>query len=285
VEALNAITTKLRLGQIAEIKHKFEKVIHVGHSFGSVQSYWLSSLYPNNTDGLVLTGWSADGSFIPSTIAGWNLHSARLNQPLRFGDYPNDGLRQPFGRYFSADALIQGVKAILRTIRIQASTSDIWNVLATTEIGDIIYGYNKTVPRLNYPSGYFAHSSLTANQFVFLKYGKYDLGLAVASEQTKQPMTAGELLTIGNAPAQTSFDGPVLVITGDADQPFCGGDCYTTGDDAPSIPAKAEKLFPNASPFEAYIQPQTGHGLNAHYNSTGAYAVILNFLAAHGLAA
>lgn len=166
---------------------------------------------------------------------------------------------------------------------IQASPLDIWNEFATTEIGDIIYGYNKTVPRLNYPSGYFAHSSLTANQFVFLRPGKYDIGLAVASEQTKQPMTAGELLTIGNAPPQTSFDGPVLVITGDADQPFCGGDCYATGGAAPNIPAQAEKLFPKASPFVAYIQPQTGHGLNAHYNSTGGYAVMLNFLKGHGL--
>ncbi len=43
--------------------------------------------------------------------------------------------------------------------------------------------------------------------------------------------------------------------------------------------------FPNlpASNFEAYVQPNTGHGINLHYNATGAYDVIEEFLAAHGL--
>ena len=33
----------------------------------------------------------------------------------------------------------------------------------------------------------------------------------------------------------------------------------------------------------AYIQPETGHGINLHYNATGAYGVINNFLQAKGL--
>ena len=37
VEVLNEITTKLRNGGIPEIGYSFEKVVHVGHSFGSVQ--------------------------------------------------------------------------------------------------------------------------------------------------------------------------------------------------------------------------------------------------------
>lgn len=38
------------------------------------------------------------------------------------------------------------------------------------------------------------------------------------------------------------------------------------------------------SNFSAVVQPNTGHGLNLHYNSTAAYAVINDFLGAKGLA-
>ena len=54
---------------------------------------------------------------------------------------------------------------------------------------------------------------------------------------------------------------------------------------AASIPALAVESFPNASVFEAYLQPNTGHGINVHYNSTASHKVVSNFLAAHGLGA
>ena len=57
-----------------------------------------------------------------------------------------------------------------------------------------------------------------------------------------------------------------------------------TGDPAlESIPAAAKVSFPEAKVFETYIQPNTGHGINPHYNSTGAYKVMQNFLVRQGL--
>ena len=44
------------------------------------------------------------------------------------------------------------------------------------------------------------------------------------------------------------------------------GDCLATGGAAASIPAGVAASFPNASKFEAYIHPNTGHGINFHYN-------------------
>ena len=38
-----------------------------------------------------------------------------------------------------------------------------------------------------------------------------------------------------------------------------------------------------ATTFEAYIQPDTAHAINLHYNSTGAYSVIQRFLIREGL--
>lgn len=41
--------------------------------------------------------------------------------------------------------------------------------------------------------------------------------------------------------------------------------------------------FPMARTFEAYIQPDTAHAINLHYNSTGTYNVIQRFLTCEGL--
>jgi hypothetical protein len=43
--------------------------------------------------------------------------------------------------------------------------------------------------------------------------------------------------------------------------------------------------FPNVatSNFSAVIQPNSGHGINLHYNATGAYDVINTFLNSKGL--
>lgn len=59
-----------------------------------------------------------------------------------------------------------------------------------------------------------------------------------------------------------------------------------TGDPAlagTSIPGEVAKAFPAAKAFEAYIQPNTGHAINLHYNATGAYKATQAFLISHGL--
>jgi pimeloyl-ACP methyl ester carboxylesterase len=285
VEALNDVTTQLRNGKIPGINATFSKVIHVGHSFGSVQSYWLSAKYPNNTDGIVLTGWSGNGSYLPVTVASWNLHSARLNQPLRFGNYSSAGVQKAFSSYKTWDAVLRGVSTLLSAVGINASSQELWNIFGTTEVANLIAGYNETGTPLNYPSGYLTWPDLTSNQYAFLLPGHFDIGLALVAEATKQPVTVGELLTIGSAPMMTPFTGPVFVITGSDDVPFCGGNCYATGGVAANIPVQAAKMFPKASVFEAYIQPNTAHGINAHYNATASYEVVQSWLAGHGLGA
>lgn len=40
--------------------------------------------------------------------------------------------------------------------------------------------------------------------------------------------------------------------------------------------------FPAAKPFKSYVQPRTGHGMNLHFNATGAYDVIQDFLLTEG---
>ena len=59
-----------------------------------------------------------------------------------------------------------------------------------------------------------------------------------------------------------------------------------TGDPSiPNIPSQVKMNVPGANPFTAYIQPNTGHGLNLHYNQTGGYSYIQNWLSTNGLGA
>lgn len=142
---------------------------------------------------------------------------------------------------------------------------------------------NQVLSSKDYPPGYLVSSNAVANEFLFFTPPYFDPQILVFAEQNKKPVAIGELLTMGSVPMQSPFTGPVLIITGSNDVPFCGGDCLNTGGAAKSIPAQGKLAFPSAKAFEAYIQPNTGHGLNLHYNATGGYEAIAGFLKNNGL--
>ena len=162
----------------------------------------------------------------------------------------------------------------------------------------------------NLPSGYLTWANATSNEETFLDPGFFDPAILQFSESTKQPFTTGEVLTLGGSPPTVPhFKGPVQVLVGgeswtkicvslltlptnrlytDQDFIFCGGDCSGPKGGpgiagASTIPGAVAKAFPASRAFEAYIQPNTGHGINLHYNSTAAYKVTQEFLIAHGL--
>lgn len=279
ISALYEVTMKLRNGTFPGVNTTFSKVVHVGHSFGSAQTYALSAMYPNVTDGVVLTGFSLNSTWVAETLAGWNLHIARLNQPLRFGN--STVQRTRFSNSWFGTEPVTLLQSLLSLIGIDLSSYETWEEIATTEIGDILNTWNASVAPIpqDLPTGYLTWSDLTSNIFAFLHPSNFDIGLAVDSEQTKQPVTLGEIFTLPIAPKMSTFSGPALVVTGQYDNIYCGGDCYATGGQGSNIPnISVASAFPDASKFEAYIQPDTGHGINLHYNSTAAYQVIQDFL-------
>ncbi|POS70268.1 hypothetical protein DHEL01_v211339 [Diaporthe helianthi] len=85
IGALNALTQQLRNGSIKGISKSFNKVVHVGHSFGSILSYSLEVLHPNASDGLVLTGFSHVSEYKPYFALGSNFVLAKSLEP--FKDY------------------------------------------------------------------------------------------------------------------------------------------------------------------------------------------------------
>ena len=141
-----------------------------------------------------------------------------------------------------------------------------------------------TVPALDhsYADGYFAAADASAVQYNFFAPGDFDPAVLQLAYTTGQPVAVGELLTLLTAPATNSFAGPVLVITGERDVPYCGGDCYATGGGGGSIPAGVREYFPKASKFEAYVVPGAGHGLNLQYSHAVTYDTILGFLGSVG---
>ncbi|KAG4425907.1 hypothetical protein IFR04_000851 [Cadophora malorum] len=253
-EPLNEIQAFL---EISQHQSTFSKVVHVGHSFGSAQTYSLANLYPELTDGIILTGFSMNSSFVHFFAAGANFQLANRNQPLRFSNITGQQVQTLFQMY--AEPLVDYIAPIdLTTIP----------------------------PPQGLPNGYLISSNAEANKYLFLKPQFYDPGILTLGEATKQPVTLGELLSLGSLVVQNNYNGPVLVITGDSDLPYCGSDCLATGGAAPSIPSQVKMNFPNVADgnFSAVVQPNSGHGINLHYNATGAYAVMNEFLGSKGLA-
>ncbi|KAJ0341597.1 hypothetical protein COL922a_002036 [Colletotrichum nupharicola] len=221
VAALKALTDKVRDSTLPGLEdRKFAKVVHVGHSFGSAHSYALTALYPDVSDGIILTGFAQNGSFLADFILGGAF--IQVNQVPALSDYAD---------------------------------------------------------------GYIASAYEGGVQVNFFGPDNFEPEILMAAYEAGQPVTVGELLTVGGeAASPNAFKGPVLIVTGERDIPFCGGNCLATGNpDLPSIPASSGMIFKNASAFEAYIVPKAGHGLAFSTSHVEVTSKISDFLYQNGL--
>ena len=150
-------------------------------------------MYPTISDGIVLTGFSANTSFVGLFGAGSNFEQAYLNQPFRFGNVSASAAES----FFNTSAL-----------------STLESLLNTYSLTDYLTGFTSSSPSLDYPPGYLTNANSGSNQYLFFLPGFFDPGLLLVGEKTKQPVTVGELLTLGSAPKVNAFAGPVLVVTG-----------------------------------------------------------------------
>ncbi|KAK1817873.1 hypothetical protein LTR12_007744 [Friedmanniomyces endolithicus] len=219
VDALRALTTQLRNGQIPGINKKYNKVAHVGHSFGSQHTFALTAMYPGISDGIALTGFSQNGSAFCGTAE------------FALG-----------GNFIQA------------------------NMISTLSA---------------YPNGYLASADASAVQVNFFSPGDFDPAILTLATKIGQPVTVGELLTFGGETGSVNhFAGPVIIVTGERDTPYCGGNCYAL---SPSIPQLAFKTIPNAKNPQAFIVPGAGHGLNLEYTHPVTYSTVNNYFVQNGL--
>ncbi|KAI4598374.1 hypothetical protein KJ359_002783 [Pestalotiopsis sp. 9143b] len=210
VAVLIELTSRLRAGSAAECIPAYAKAVHVGHSFGSIQTYALAAQRPELTDAIALTGFSQNSSYTVEFELGGNFVKANASK---------------------------------------------------------------------YADGYFAAGDESGVQINFFGPGDFSPEILTAAYEAGQPVTVGELLTLP-APASVlnTYPGPVQVVTGERDIPFCGGNCSVSD---PSIPAAAEMFFPNATYFDAFVVPGAGHGLNLQYTWPITYKTILDFFDQH----
>ncbi|KFA66079.1 hypothetical protein S40285_08137 [Stachybotrys chlorohalonatus IBT 40285] len=141
-----------------------------------------------------------------------------------------------------------------------------------------------TIPALasKYPAGYVGPQTSIAVHTNFFAPGDFDPAALELAFSTGQPTTPGEVLTLGaGATNPNRFKGPVMIITGEQDIPYCGGNCYGTAaidNCAPDLIENSAQYFRSASVFNATIVPGAGHGLNFGYSHVTTYSAMLNFL-------
>lgn len=98
-----------------------------------------------------------------------------------------------------------------------------------------------------YPNGYMAPGNPSGVQTNFFSPGYFDPEILAFAASTGQPVTVGELLTIGGEVAtMNNFAGPTHIVTGGRDVPYCGGDCYAAPTGFENIPSQSIPMLPNA---------------------------------------
>lgn len=132
------------------------------------------------------------------------------------------------------------------------------------------------------PNGYTVSDSIISNQFGFLRYPGFEYAALQVAEATKGTFTIGELFTNSQimSPAM-NFTGPIDVVDGEFDLPFCESNCLVPTNKAAAVKGA---LYPNASKgSQYYIAEGAGHGINVQNVAPQAYSHIFSFLAANGL--
>ena len=121
-----------------------------------------------------------NGSFTGYFAAGANFVQASTNQPFRLGNVSLESAQSLLSMYGLQDAVV-GLES---------------------------------APSLNYPPGYLTNTNINAQQYLFFLPPNFDQGILEVGEATKQPVTPGELLTLGSLSMVNNFAGPVMVLTG-----------------------------------------------------------------------
>ncbi|KAL5333761.1 Alpha/Beta hydrolase protein [Aspergillus crustosus] len=218
VAILARITDLIRSGHLSRKVPVPKKVVHVGHSYGSLITNGLVAGQPDLSDGIVLTGFSHESAWTTTLELCLGFEVAKINDPARFR---------------------------------------------------------------HYQTGYLIWGREFDNQCIFFKHPFFETKYLKQSEAIKAPFAIAELLSFTSVPlAAANFTKPVLMISGQADLPFCGGECngIINGNESAS-----PFVFPSAAPFSTYVHPDAGHGLNLHHNASSAYKVINSFLSGNDL--
>lgn len=144
-----------------------------------------------------------------------------------------------------------------------------------------IASQNNPAKYFGLPNAYLIANNIIGTQFAFYHaqgFPYYNLLQGVAQSDT---VTFGELLTMSSVMMTAKqFTGPIDVVDGENDLPFCQGNCNLPTNQAAAVKAA---LYPAASAgSQYYLAAGAGHGLNTHYSAKAAYTQIMSFVKANG---
>ncbi|KZT61935.1 alpha/beta-hydrolase [Calocera cornea HHB12733] len=131
------------------------------------------------------------------------------------------------------------------------------------------------------PGSYVMTGLPQGNQFQFFYYPYFDNAAFAQARASEQPATLGVFSTMGVLGGSASnFTGPVHIVTGDRDLPFCGAQCdiVPVGMNKTILELTQDMVFPMSSNFSIYSPANTGHGVNLHYSAPETYKEIMTFL-------
>ena len=131
---------------------------------------------------------------------------------------------------------------------------------------------NEVAALASYPDGYFAANAPTGVQIDFFAPGDFDPAILTYAFNNGQPVTVGELLTFGGETGSVNpFAGPVHIVTGERDIPYCGGNCLAPPTGYPNIPSTSQQYFPNAQDFQVTISKYTTVFCKAYAHSANHF--------------
>lgn len=132
------------------------------------------------------------------------------------------------------------------------------------------------------PNAYIYNPSPANLQSAFLHApGFSPFLLQQAYGEQADAATLGQLFSQNavSGPA-SNYTGPVAIVNGAQDLPFCSGNC-TYPMDLTAAPLK--QLFPKSRNTTSMNVPRSGHAINMHFNALNAYVFINEFLLANGI--
>ncbi|MCO5596093.1 hypothetical protein L7F22_050153 [Adiantum nelumboides] len=134
----------------------------------------------------------------------------------------------------------------------------------------------------NKPGIYIGSNNVSSVQ-LFLDPPNYEQAAAQLAFQQSQPLTLGQFFSLSSisAPAK-NYTGPVFVVDGERDFPFCGRQCNAPSGNYSDMAAASQQLFPVTKNFTSYLQPYTGHGISISPYSGEVYERVLAQIIATG---
>ncbi|KAL8279035.1 hypothetical protein RQP46_008493 [Phenoliferia psychrophenolica] len=105
------------------------------------------------------------------------------------------------------------------------------------------------------PNSYLITQSQAADQLAFFSYPNYTQAALDLFTSTKGTYTMGELMSMSNIALPLLYTGPVQVVTGARDAPFCATNCYDVSSNYTSKLETAKALFPmvNSTDFATFV--------------------------------